>query len=199
MPTPLHWMKRIRVMALSSSAASQTETCYLFYGPKNSTLSPHLHGTLVRGWGQKLKEDIAGIPPLCSFNHCNGFILYIGRCKTQMQQRERFNAKNRKERNTLWDVYYGAREEACTKSRIATNWKLQGPPTKNFQNTYNRCLYMILYIYIRKCLKAHTLCADFGLNAHSLGNSGYDLVCVHCKSLFGFLNVQKTGFRSQVC
>ena len=51
----------------------QTETCYLFYGPKNSTLSPHLHGALVRR-GQKLKEDIVG-RPLCFFNPQNDFIL----------------------------------------------------------------------------------------------------------------------------
>ena len=45
----------------------QTETCYLFYGPKNSTLSPHLHRALVEVGrrGQKLKEDTVGPPLLC--------------------------------------------------------------------------------------------------------------------------------------
>ena len=44
---------------------SQTETCccsYLFYGPKNSTLSSHLHGPLVAA---KTKGGYCGAAALC--------------------------------------------------------------------------------------------------------------------------------------
>ena len=56
----------IIVIMSSSGNRHQTETCYLFYGPKNSTLSPHLHRALVGGGGrQKLKEDIVRGAALC--------------------------------------------------------------------------------------------------------------------------------------
>ena len=42
-----------------SLSEEESKPCYLFYRPKNSTLSPHLHAGLVGSW-QKLKEDVEG-------------------------------------------------------------------------------------------------------------------------------------------